>query len=262
MRLQLFLLLNMVCLSCAKIKVKNGLTDENLKGKVKSIIVVYYFSDDSSIDKKEAHLEKLLDKYQNNILRYDENGNLINVSYFFDSLITITNYQYNSHGKIKLQEDYDAKGILESRTTFQYDKDNNVTEGIEKYVNGKTLALLKYMHNNLIERKLIGDKVKQIVTYKYDNNNRKIEERVFNEANQLFAIRYYKYDTDGNLAENDDSLAHGPHIRNIFKYNNFDKNGNWQTKITLQYDCLNEDDQTVTERQNSTEYTRRQIEYY
>lgn len=266
MRILTLLLLGIVCVSCAKKQVRNDLTDKHLKGKVKSIVEIYYFEKDFALVQKEPHLKKILRNYQNIVSLYDENGNttdIENIDYDSDSLQLITSFKYDNSGKKELQYNYDNWKV-NSTITFEYDKDNNLVEGTEKYVDGKTFSTYKYDNNNLVEEKLMADsgKIRQTITYKYDNDNKITEKTIFKTDNVLYAISYYKYDNSGNLIEDDDSLAFGPQVRNMFEYSNFDKNGNWQIKIQHQYEHFIKDGQAEMQHKNATEYTRREIEYY
>ncbi len=263
MRILTLLLLGIMFVSCARKQVRNSLANEHLKGKVKSIVEIYSFEKDSTFVQKEIHLKNLLAKYQNNVYRYDENGNITNIGDVSDSLQWNTSIKYDNSGKKELQENYD-NGKLKSTITFRYDKDNNLADGIEKYVDGKTFVMYKYENNNLVEEKLMNDsgRIGQVVTYKYGSDDRITEKAIFKTDNLLYAINYYKYDNYGNLIEDDDSLAFGPQIRNLFEYSNFDENGNWQTKIMHQYEHFTKDGQTFPQHKIATEYTRREIEYY
>ena len=90
--------------SCKQSEKKNDLTEENLKGKVKSIKETPY----EAVD-KFGQIEK------GNVL-YDDGTSF-----------TI----YNEKGNIIEENHYDSNGRLDSKYTYEYDKNNNWTQRIE-----------------------------------------------------------------------------------------------------------------------------------
>ena len=117
--------------SCKQSEKKNDLTEENLKGKVKSIKETLY----EAVD-KFGQIEKG-NWFNNYFTIYDKKGNIIEENdYDSDgSLNSKTTYKYDEKGNKIEENDYDSDGRLDSKTTYkykyEYDKNNNWTQKIQ-----------------------------------------------------------------------------------------------------------------------------------
>lgn len=112
-----------------KTEKKNDLTEENLKGKVKSIKETTY----KAVD-KFGQIEKgdVLNNYFN---IYNEKGNKIEDN-FYDSdgnLSSKDTYEYDEKGNMIEENWYESDGSLYEKHTYkyEYDKNNNWTQRIE-----------------------------------------------------------------------------------------------------------------------------------
>ena len=134
--------------SCNQSEKKNDLTEENLKGKVKSIKETTY----KAVDKFEQ-IEKgdVLNNYFN---IYNEKGNKIEDN-FYDSdgnLSSKDTYEYDEKGN-KIEENwYNSDGSLDSKYTYKYDEKGNIIE--ENYHNSNGRLYEKHTYK-----------------YEYDKNN-------------------------------------------------------------------------------------------
>ena len=152
---------------------KNDLTEENLKGKVKSIKETTY----KAVD-KFGQIEKgdVLNNYFN---IYNEKGNKIeDNSYDSDgSLNSKTTYKYDKKGN-KIEENiYDSNGKFVRKTTYKYDKKGNIIEEKSYYPDGSLI------YKN---------------TYKYDEKGNMIEENWYESDGSLYEKHTYKYEYDKN----------------------------------------------------------------
>ena len=114
--------------SCKQSEKKNDLTEKNLKGKVKSIKETTY-----EAVEKFGQIEKgdVLNNYFN---IYNEKGNKIeDNSYDSDGRLLgyKTTYKYDEKGNNIEKNNYDSNGRLDSKYTYEYDKNNNWTQRIE-----------------------------------------------------------------------------------------------------------------------------------
>ena len=141
---------------------KNDLTEENLKGKVKSITENTYEAvdkfgqiekgdvlvDSSAVYTDDGHFKiynekgnKIEENYYNsngsliykNTYKYDEKGNNIE-EYHYDEDGKFNykyTYKYDEKGNNIEKNNYDSNGRLDSKYTYEYDKNNNWTQRIE-----------------------------------------------------------------------------------------------------------------------------------
>ena len=149
--------------SCNQSEKKNDLTEENLKGKVKSITENTYeavdkcgpiekgnvlvdssavYTDDGRFKIYNEKGNKIEENYYNSngrlyskaTYKYDEKGNMIEDN-FYDSddgsLIYKNTYKYDEKGNNIEKNNYDSNGRLDSKHTYEYDKNNNWTQRIE-----------------------------------------------------------------------------------------------------------------------------------
>ena len=155
--------LSVLCLvSCNQSEKKNDLTEENLKGKVKSITENTYEAvdkfgqiekgdvlvDSSAVYTDDGHFKiynekgnKIEENYYNsngsliykNTYKYDEKGNKIE-EYHYDEDGKFNykyTYKYDEKGNNIEKNNYDSNGRLDSKYTYEYDKNNNWTQRIE-----------------------------------------------------------------------------------------------------------------------------------
>lgn len=129
--------LSVLCLvSCNQSEKKNDLTEENLKGKVKSITENTYEAVDKfgQIEKGDVLVDSSAVYTDDGHFKiYNEKGNKIEENYYNSngSLIYKNTYKYDEKGNNIEKNNYDSNGRLDSKYTYEYDKNNNWTQRIE-----------------------------------------------------------------------------------------------------------------------------------
>lgn len=114
--------------SCKQSEKKNDLTEENLKGKVKSIKETTYEAVEKfgQIEKGDA----LYDDDAFPFTIYNEKGNKIE-EYWYNSdgsLLYKSTYKYDEKGNKIEENSYDSDGRLHSKYTYKYDEKGNIIE--------------------------------------------------------------------------------------------------------------------------------------
>ena len=133
----ILVILSVLCLvSCNQSEKKNDLTEENLKGKVKSITENTYEAVDKfgQIEKGDILVDSSAVYTDDGHFKiYNEKGNKIEENYYNSngSLIYKNTYKYDEKGNIIEENHYDSNGRLDSKYTYEYDKNNNWTQRIE-----------------------------------------------------------------------------------------------------------------------------------
>ena len=133
----ILVILSVLCLvSCNQSEKKNDLTEENLKGKVKSITENTYEAVDKfgQIEKGDVLVDSSAVYTDDGHFKiYNEKGNKIEENYYNSngSLIYKNTYKYDEKGNIIEENHYDSNGRLDSKYTYEYDKNNNWTQRIE-----------------------------------------------------------------------------------------------------------------------------------
>ena len=175
-------ILSVLCLvSCNQSEKKNDLTEENLKGKVKSITENTYEAVDKfgQIEKGDVLVDSSAVYTDDGHFKiYNEKGNKIEENYYNSngSLIYKNTYKYDEKGN-KIEENYyNSNGRLYSKTTYKYDEKGNI---IEKN---------NYDSNDLFNK----------TTYKYDEKGNTIEINNYNSDGRLDSKYTYKYKYDKN----------------------------------------------------------------
>ena len=138
----ILVILSVLCLvSCNQSEKKNDLTEENLKGKVKSIKETTYKAIEKfgQIEKGDVLVDSSAVYTDDGRFKiYNEKGNKIEENRYDSdgSLDFKDTYKYDEKGnKIEINN-YNSDGRLDSKTTYkyEYDKNNNWTQRI-KYKN-------------------------------------------------------------------------------------------------------------------------------
>jgi hypothetical protein len=244
---------------CALKKDKNSLTKDNIKGRVSTLTESHYSAIERFGETQKGGLEY---KY---IYKYDTNGSQIELN------------GYNSDGSSrggKYTSKYDAKGnqievngysnipgIIDGRerkTIYKYDTNGNKIEESWYDPDGSLslITIFKYdSRGNQIEANCYNSDGSLLIsrsTYKYDSRGNKIEDN--------FCFPYpvcdsgdkytFKYDSRGNQIEENRYNSDGSlEYKHTFKYDEYDKTGNWVRKIKFR----NDKPLVITERK---------IEYY
>ena len=229
---------------------KNDLTEENLKGKVKSIKETTYKAVDKFGQIKKGNVfydgfsspftiiynEKgnqikicRYDKYgkidNKNTYKYDEKGNIIEHNTYDDGRLVFKDiYKYDEKGNKIEKNHYYYDGRLDYKTTYKYDeKGNNIEENIYDY-----------------DYDGYGSKY----TYKYDEKGNNIEKNYYGSNGRLDYKNTYKYDEKGNNIEENTYYYDDRPIENYSYEYEYDKNNNWTQKIQYRNTIPN----SITER--------------
>ena len=211
MKKVLTIILAMFCLaSCEKSTQKNDLTEEKLKGKVKSIREIPY----EAVEKfGEVVKGDALGFGKNLQITFNEKGNKLEENWFNpDGRLDFKwTYKYDDKGnKIELNS-FNHDGSLDSKFTFKYDDKGNQIE--QNWFNPDGRLDFKW-------------------TYKYDDKGNQIEENGFNSDGRLSFKSTYKYDDKGNKIEENSFNPDGSlYYKATYKYT-YDQQGNWTQQIT------------------------------
>ena len=208
--------LSVLCLvSCnqleKKTEKKNDLTEENLKGKVKSIKETPY----DAIE-KFGQLEKGDVSYSvffpSSFTIYNEKGNKIEVNGYNPdgSLYSKTTYKYDEKGNKIEQNKYNSNGSLDYKSTYKYDEKGSNIE--ENRYNSDGSLIVKY-------------------TYKYDEKGNIIEVNGNHPDGSFLSKSTFKYDKKGNkIEENINYATDWLDSKSTYKYE-YDKNNNWIQQV-------------------------------
>ena len=156
---------------------KNDLTEENLKGKVKSIKETLY----EAVD-KFGQIEKgnvLYDAFTFPFTIYDEKGNNIEENHYdSDGRLSYKYiYKYDKKGNNIEENHYDSDGRLDSKYIYKYDEKGNKIEENRYDSNGR---------------------LSQKTTYKYDEKGNTIEKNDYDSDGRPAENYSYKYEYDKN----------------------------------------------------------------
>ena len=159
--------------SYGQLEKKNDLTEENLKGKVKSIKETTYKAVDKFGQIKKGNV------LNNYFTIYNKKGNTIegNEYYSDGSLNYKTTYKYDEKGNKIEKNTYKYDGSLNYKTTYKYDEKGNK---IEKNIDGSV------------------DRLGYKYTYKYDEKGNTIEQNIYYHGSRPAENYSYKYEYDKN----------------------------------------------------------------
>ena len=211
----ILVILSVLCLASygqleKKSEKKNDLTEENLKGKVKSIKENTYEAVEKfgQIEKGDA----LYDDDAFPFTIYNEKGNKIEENHYYSdgSLLDKYTYKYDENGNKIEVNNYYSDGRLILKITYKYDENGNNIEECYHYEDG----ILSEKH-----------------TYKYDENGNIIERNDYNFSSSLDKKYTYKYDEKGNIIEINNYNSDGRlDSKYTYKYK-YDKNNNWIQQV-------------------------------
>lgn len=245
----IIVLFSILSIACDSEKRENDLTRENLKGKVKSVKEISYYTEEKFGDPIKSEKYNQAELYFNEqgyfteknkhfktetqskeTFKYNNQGNIIEKKEFFNSSwlnstrITTYTYQYDDKENLIEEKENDENEKLKSRKVFKYDKKNNKTQ-YEWYGSDE----------NLWEK----------YTYKYDERGNQIELNEFSADNILMRKYIYKYDEKGNQIEESKYNSDGKlEEKFIFKYDNnnnkieeklYDSDGKLEKKVVYSY---------------------------
>ncbi len=259
-------------------KVKNDLDKVGLKGKIKTLNETEYQASDKFGDIQKGNIQykfitiynesgntlewRMYDsdgnQYSKVIYEYDNNRKIIEKKQFHEENINSrTTYKYDEKGMKIESDDYKSDGSLESKYLFSYDEQGNISEmkHYDKAGNLVSNNIGKYDENgSIIETtyyKLDGS-IDSKATEKYDVKGNKLESTFLDLDKPPESKNIFKYDDSGKLIEETESFGGSVSIA-TYRYEKFDKFGNWLIKLQEGELIRNLYKNTITERE---------IEYY
>jgi YD repeat-containing protein len=223
MKKLILLLLFIPLVSCDK---KNSLSELNLNGKVKSVVTSYYEAEEKFRDIEKGELEYSIEQ------EFNDDGNIVEGNSYNKEgeLTSKSKFKYDDDGNLIEETIYDKEGELTYKWEYEYDDDGNLIESNRYNKEGELNFKLKF---------------------KYDDGNL-IEEKQYNEEGELTDKWEFKYDDDGNqikVKHTDYSSDTKETTTSTYKYEEYDKKGNWTKRV------LYRDDKPY-------QIQEREIEYY
>lgn len=186
-------------------QIRNDLSIEKLKGKVKTVTEYEYNGRHDSLKGKM-------------ISRYNDSGYLAELTTYAPggNVLSRSECKYDDTGRFIEEDRYKADGSLMVKTTRKYDARGNVEE--ENNFDAAGTMFLK-------------------VVPRYDfKGNRKVKDS-YNEFGSLFLKANYKFDDKGNEIEMKEyDSHHGLKFTTSFAYGKYDNAGNWLEKTTYKDD--------------------------
>ena len=183
----ILVILSVLCLvSCNQSEKKNDLTEENLKGKVKSITENTYEAVDKfgQIEKGDILVDSSAVYTDDGHFKiYNEKGNKIEENYYNSNgrLYSKTTYKYDEKGNMIEDNFYDSDdGSLIYKNTYKYDEKGNKIEEYHYDEDGK----FNYKY-----------------TYKYDEKGNNIEKNNYDSNGRLDSKYTYEYDKNNNWTQ-------------------------------------------------------------
>ncbi|MFI5138776.1 MAG: hypothetical protein ACHQIM_13200 [Sphingobacteriales bacterium] len=213
--------------------VKNSLSEQHLKGRVKRIETGLFDGNpvDGKIDTLAPHTTF--------IDLFDEKGNETEDSYFGKDGLMISKWvkKYNGKNEETEEDHFTKDGSLESTIFFKYDERGNQVESNSNSIADKTSdkSLYKYDDkNNMVEADVFyrGDTLRYRNIYKYDDKGNKVEMDYWRAKEDTMRVKWtFSCNDAGDEAQRRRYTPNGVmDAENNFTYENFDWVGNWQKK--------------------------------
>jgi len=239
-----------------KNKPKSTLEEEGLKGKVKSLIetennpedtlgeirkkyiqlrIITSFDEDGNI-LETANYDNLGKEYAKETFNYDANGRVIERRrYQNNNLFYTYTYKYDNKGHNIEMNTSSNIGLPAIKVIRKFDEKGNK---IEEYgYNADSILFSKIMskydssgHEIEINGYNSDGSLDDKSTFKYDEKGNRIENNHSSLEEKINEIISYKYDENNNLVEEIHKL-NGKFTKNTYKYDKYDKYGNWLIKI-------------------------------
>lgn len=234
---------------------KNTLTKENLKGSVKSLSVTYYNAKDTNGAIKTTNISS---KYTS---KFNVKGNpeYLRILWYDGRLQRRNDFIYEKDNLCLIK--YDSGIVNSIRDTFIYDNKNTLIkmETLPDVDDGTLYGkyeIYKYDNNqNIIEKDGYDyNLLNEVWTYTYDAKGNIIVEKDSDKSGFNHYISISKYDITNNLIESrfigrSNGMNRDTILKSTYKYENYDKNGNWLKEISIQNDT-------------EIQIIERKIEYY
>lgn len=182
-----------------KEKIKNDLTVENLKGKIKTMTETHYEMVEKFGELKKGQIQdKVVYVYnpsgmETGVTDYGSPGNIVNSK---------VSKQFDSHGNKIEQSDYDYTGTV--KTNYKYDSKGNLIEEAIANFNKYTYtydAQNKLLEKSLLKKYIKGFQLESKDILKYDEKGNRVEWAAYNGDGSLHSMTQYKYDDNNNIIE-------------------------------------------------------------
>lgn len=267
--LSLLVLILIGCTGFDKNKLRNtDLSAMTLKGKVKMIeentfqtsssrgnepyafyTRFYYFNEDGIITKK-------IDDGDNITIVFDSIGNKIEErSFSREQLIKICKFENN---RPVSYTSFNPNGAERSKAIITYDENDYATSEASFDENGNRISLMKYKNDsrgNHIKLVKLNERNEVVVinTFKYDQNNNKVELRIHDvKTSMILVTQKYEYNEKNEriLTQEFDSQNRLVNSNTRSYKTTYDEMGNWTRKISFTNGVQND------------LFSERKIEYY
>jgi len=218
--------------SCANDKSDNYQSDNNLKGKVKSIKTLTYHANYKFGEIKKGNRGSKAPDGNDDYLIFNGKGKEVECREYdsYGSLKTKTLYEYDDKGnRIELNE-YTSNGLLERKVKYKYDDKGNNTEVIVYDSDGNFKLRLTNKYNEQLKTEYCEyDSLGKLcfkTTMKYDDKGNMIEHGQYRSDIDSYSKSFteYEFDKNGNKVVEKNIDSDGENIsRQTFEY---DKKGN------------------------------------
>lgn len=206
-------------------KLKSDAEDLRLKGKVKSLI-----------EEREGltGIEKPIGKRLALIADFDGQGNYLKEVYFeYRGRPTdVTVYGYVDKQRASFSNSVSFGDELRVTLVGDKPKAESKTKPDSRY---EYIYEYKYVDGKLAEMQMIRNTGAKGMRYVYNHKENQMEVLAYTDEGELNSKYVYIFDGKGNDIERLDFNVHQPKItergRFSFKYESFDKNGNWTKRI-------------------------------
>jgi hypothetical protein len=227
-----FVVFLLILASCTENDLRNSLTEDNIKGKVSTLIVYEYAGVDlfGEIQKGEFTMTTIsnyddqgrlreMSTYKSDSLAekqiclYDTVGHPINILFndSAESKITYRIFTCDSIGNIIQYADYSSIGEITAKVTRKNDKKGNKIESVRYDAGGNMLLSM---------------------TFDYDKKGNCTEFRNYDVNRNLVKTTIRKCNDEGNMVFSKFSTTNGKERDSVFyTYSGFDRNGNWLKKV-------------------------------
>jgi len=121
-----------------------------------------------------------------------ESLNVIN-----DTIVTVDTLIYNIKDSLVAQKTYNAKGSLFKKVEYVYNSKGLLIKSMTTHFSGQTRFKIYNKYTNTTS----WVDINKTREYKYDNNNNKIEDLVYDSEGNLMFKTLYKYNNNKNLIE-------------------------------------------------------------
>jgi hypothetical protein len=237
------------CSRDEKVKTRNTLTQQKLKGKVKSVKSTTYEKSQANGELRATHV---------NIEQYDRNGYeveslLYNAGNALELKMKFV-FKYNDQGNLVENCRYDPDNRLVMRFTGKFDERGFQTENYQYLADGKMNAYFKMKYDergNKTEELYYGADgvLKAHGILKYDERGNEIERSTYGPDNKMTVRLIHKFDETNRIIEDDLYDENGTlRVSSRYTYDEIDKEGNWIKK--------------TSRGMNSFSVVKREIEYY